>query len=74
MNDNGVMTQYGSGPQDYSGSVVTDKALQFLQSSAASTQPFFLYFAPFAPHDPATPAPADVGTQAGLLLAPRLVQ
>jgi chitodextrinase len=43
MNDNGVMTQYGSGPQDYSGTVVTDKALQFLQSSAVSTQPFFLY-------------------------------
>jgi arylsulfatase A-like enzyme len=40
----------------YSTDYLTDQALAFLRESSANpNQPFFLFFAPFAPHDPATP-------------------
>jgi arylsulfatase A-like enzyme len=42
-------------PQNYSTDVLVAKALDFIDQSAG--QPFFLYFAPFAPHGPACPAP-----------------
>ena len=42
-------------PQNYSTDVLLAKALDFIDQSAG--QPFFLYFAPFAPHGPACPAP-----------------
>ena len=35
-----------------------DRALEFIQ--AASDQPFFLIVSSYAPHSPATPAPADI--------------
>ncbi len=59
LNSNGSVTSYGSAPQDYSTNVLKDYATRFLRSSPAS-RPLFLYFAPFAPHGPATPAPGDV--------------
>lgn len=37
----------------YSTDFLSQEAVSFLQ---AATRPFFLYFAPFAPHEPATPA------------------
>jgi arylsulfatase A-like enzyme len=44
-------------PQNYSTDVLAAKALQFLDQSAG--QPFFLYFAPYAPHGPFCAAPGD---------------
>jgi arylsulfatase A-like enzyme len=59
LNENGLRIGYGRAPTDYSTTVLTRKAVDFL---AHVREPFFLYFAPIAPHLPATPAPEDVGT------------
>lgn len=47
---------FGSRTADYSTDVLADRAVRFLKSTPTD-QPFFLYFTPFAPHDPFTPAP-----------------
>jgi arylsulfatase A-like enzyme len=59
INDNGTLTTYGTDPDDYSTDVLRDRALDFLDES--SSDPFFLYFAPNAPHSPRTPAPRHAG-------------
>jgi arylsulfatase A-like enzyme len=56
LNENGKIVRYGDAPSDYSTTVLADKAMTFIRTSR---QPFFLYFAPVAPHVPATPAPGD---------------
>jgi arylsulfatase A-like enzyme len=56
LNENGKIVRYGDAPSDYSTTVLADRALSFIK---ASTQPFFLYLAPIAPHVPAIPAPGD---------------
>ncbi|MDQ3697942.1 MAG: sulfatase-like hydrolase/transferase [Gemmatimonadota bacterium] len=61
LNHNGTHTTYGSGPQDYSTSEVARQAVQFI-TSTPSTQPIFLFFTPFGPHEPAKPEPGDIGT------------
>jgi arylsulfatase A-like enzyme len=58
VDENGRLVHYGTKPADYSTTVLTQKAVSFLRSAK---KPFFLYFAPVAPHLPAVPAPADVG-------------
>ena len=58
VNENGKIVHYGSRPADYSTTVLTKQALAFLRSAR---RPFFLYFAPVAPHLPAIPAPQDIG-------------
>jgi arylsulfatase A-like enzyme len=58
INDNGRLEHYGSKPSDYSTSVLTHKAVQFIQGAR---HPFFLYFAPVAPHLPAIPDKRDQG-------------
>ena len=58
VNENGKIVHYGNAPADYSTTVLTGKALSFLRSAR---KPFFLYFAPVAPHLPAIPAPEDMG-------------
>jgi N-acetylglucosamine-6-sulfatase len=63
INDNGRLEHYGKKPKDYSTTVLTDKAVQFIQGAR---HPFFLYFAPVAPHLPATPAKQDRGKLANL--------
>jgi arylsulfatase A-like enzyme len=63
LNENGRIVHYGSRPADYSTTVLTSQALRFLR---AARRPFFLYFAPVAPHLPAIPAPADTGRLNGL--------
>lgn len=58
MVDNGVTTSYGSTAADYGTDVISQKANSFIAGTQTNDQqPFFLYFAPVAPHDPATPAP-----------------
>ena len=58
VDENGRVVHYGTKPRDYSTTVLTQKAVSFLRGAR---KPFFLYFAPVAPHLPAVPAPADVG-------------
>src|SRR5207247_3719449 len=55
---NGKLVDYRHHRGDYSTTVLTQKAVDFI---ADASGPFFLYFAPIAPHEPATPAPQDVG-------------
>jgi arylsulfatase A-like enzyme len=56
VNDNGHLVHYGDAPQDYSTTVLTRKAVDFIHGAR---KPFFLYFAPVTPHLPAIPAPQD---------------
>ncbi|HET8741671.1 MAG TPA: sulfatase [Gaiella sp.] len=59
LDENGREVYYGRRPKDYSTTVLTRKAVGFLRSARG---PFFLYFAPVAPHLPAIPAPIDRGS------------
>ena len=43
INDNGRLEHYGNKPSDYSTTVLTNKAVQFIHGAR---RPFFLYFAP----------------------------
>ena len=63
VNENGRLVHYGVKPTDYSTTVLTRKAVAFLRHAH---KPFFLYFAPVAPHLPAIPAPQDIGKLAKL--------
>jgi N-acetylglucosamine-6-sulfatase len=54
MSQNGKEVNYGAAPADYSTDVLAGLATSFI---AQSHQPFFLYFAPSAPHMPAVTAP-----------------
>jgi N-acetylglucosamine-6-sulfatase len=58
INNNGHLERYGNKPSDYSTTVLTHKAVQFIQGAR---HPFFLYFAPVAPHLPAIPDKRDQG-------------
>lgn len=52
---------YGSSPSDYSTDVTADYAVKFI-ANAGTEVPVFLYWAPYGPHSPITPAPRDKGT------------
>jgi arylsulfatase A-like enzyme len=54
MSIGGSVVHYGSNEEDYSTDVLADYATDFIDSTS-SQQPFFLYFAPRAPHAPSTP-------------------
>jgi N-acetylglucosamine-6-sulfatase len=54
LNENGRRVAYGDAPRDYSTTVLTRKAVGFIERAKG---PFFLYFAPIAPHLPAIPPP-----------------
>ena len=56
LNVNGTLKSFGRKARDYSTSVFTRKATKFMGSAPA---PFFLYFAPSAPHTPAVPPPGS---------------
>ena len=57
LNDDGSQQQYGHNAGSYLTDVLSSKAGSFIDSSAASGQPFMLEVATFAPHAPYTPAP-----------------
>ena len=59
LNENGRLVHYGIAPSDYSTDVLARKAIRFIRHAR---KPFFLYFAPVAPHLPAIPAPRDIST------------
>jgi len=56
IHTDGSTTRYGTAPATYSTDVLRRYALRFIDR-APKDKPFFLYFAPYAPHDPSTPAP-----------------
>jgi arylsulfatase A-like enzyme len=56
LHTNGSRTRHGFGPDSYSTDVLRRHALRFIDATP-SEKPLFLYFAPYAPHEPATPAP-----------------
>jgi len=59
LNENGHLVSYGTKPSDYSTDVLARRTLDFIQSNA--DRPFFVVYAPFAPHIPSVPAPRHVG-------------
>jgi arylsulfatase A-like enzyme len=61
VNENGRLVHYGNATSDYSTTVLSDKAVSFIDRAAHGPRPFFLYFAPVAPHLPAIPAKQDRG-------------
>ncbi len=53
--DKGLL-RYGSEEENYSTGILTQNAIDFLENTEVNDeQPFFLYFTPYAPHEPATP-------------------
>ena len=52
--ENGLATTFGHRRSDYSTTVLARQAARFVRSAR---RPFFLVFAPYAPHEPATPPP-----------------
>jgi N-acetylglucosamine-6-sulfatase len=55
FSENGVLTHYGSAPEDYSTDLLAGKADAFIRDTPVE-QPLFLYFTPFAPHGNPIPA------------------
>jgi arylsulfatase A-like enzyme len=70
LNVNGKLVPYGRKPSDYGTTVYVGKAASFIEQQSAAHNPFFVYLNVYAPHQPATPAPQDVGKFAGVQ-APR---
>jgi arylsulfatase A-like enzyme len=58
LNVNGRLVRHGVDSSDYSTDVLAGKAIDFVRRAR---KPFFLYFAPVAPHLPALPADRDLG-------------
>lgn len=70
IRENTRAVNYGSAPSDYLTDVLAQRAVEFVRQATQGQQPFLLWLAPNAPHNPATPAPrhaADFQTA----LAPR---
>jgi arylsulfatase A-like enzyme len=57
LNVNGALVRHGHAPRDYSTDVLGKMAARFIRGNRASGRPFFLVFAPAAPHNPVIPAP-----------------
>lgn len=56
LNDNGTLVEFGSAPEDYQVDVLTDRAVEFIESTPGD-QPFYLQISPRNPHGPIEPAP-----------------
>lgn len=59
--DQGVPLTAGATPGSYATSLLAEEASAFLRA-APHERPWFLVYAPSAPHEPWTPAPRDVGS------------
>jgi arylsulfatase A-like enzyme len=59
----GALQTYGNSPADYSTDVLAAETTSFIRST---TGPMFAYFAPYAPHNPATPGPTHQNDFSGL--------
>ena len=56
INENGKRVSYGSEADDFYTDVLSSQATDFVGRAASDFRPFFMYVAPTAPHEPATPA------------------
>jgi N-acetylglucosamine-6-sulfatase len=56
--------RFGSRPEDYSTDVIAGRAVSFIRGTSAQS-PLFMVVAPYAPHNPATPAPRHAGDFSG---------
>ena len=70
LNEDGTLHYFGHRPRDYLTDVLARRGVAFIDRAAASSKPFFLELATFAPHSPYTPAPRDAHDFPGLK-APR---
>jgi N-acetylglucosamine-6-sulfatase len=66
LNDQGIITHYGTRDSDYSTDVISRQADSFISNSTSQRTPFFAYVAPIAPHEPSTPAPRDAHDYDGI--------
>jgi arylsulfatase A-like enzyme len=57
LNENGRLVTHGHAAEDFLVDVMARKSVAFIDDAVRAKQPFFLYLATFAPHQPATPAP-----------------
>ncbi|HEY3670563.1 MAG TPA: sulfatase [Acidimicrobiia bacterium] len=64
LNDNRRLVPHGRMPSDYLVDLLARKAVGFIKAEAG--HPFFAYVAPYAPHQPATPAPRYADAFAGV--------
>jgi N-acetylglucosamine-6-sulfatase len=65
ISGDGQLELHGSSPADYSTDVIAQEAETAIEQTSPQ-DPVFLWFAPFAPHKPFTPAPRDAGTMSGI--------
>ncbi|MFI7064708.1 sulfatase [Kribbella sp. NPDC050124] len=72
LNENGVMVDYGSDPDDYQVDVIAKKSTDFIADAAADGQPFFWYAAATAPHLPMEAPPRYADNQFADATAPHL--
>lgn len=63
LNENGKTVYYGGAPSHYLDDVLARKTTAFIKNTTANypDKPFFIYLAPYAPHEPATPPPRYAG-------------
>jgi N-acetylglucosamine-6-sulfatase len=61
INENGERVSYGGYPEDFYTDVLASQATDYVERAAFDSRPFFMYVAPTAPHDPATPAERHKG-------------
>lgn len=66
----GVPVRYGTAEEDYSTDVFRGAAVEFIRE-APLEQPFFLWFAPTAPHPPVVVAPRHEGRYSAMPVSPR---
>lgn len=64
LNIDGKWVTMGGEEEDYSTDYLAREAIRFVRENRE--RPFFVMYAPFAPHEPARPAPRHVGALAGL--------
>ena len=73
LNQNQTYRVHRHRPRDYGTDVYVRLTERFIRGAAHDHQPFFAYLSVYAPHQPATPAPADVA-KFPLAQAPRTPQ
>jgi arylsulfatase A-like enzyme len=70
-NDDGVLRRFGHEPDDYSTTVLTERARDFILEAEDDARPFFLWLTHAAPHDSKTPAFRDHPCHWEAPMAPR---
>ncbi len=61
LNENGVLQIYTPHQVNYLIDVLGKKVINFIDENAADESPFFMYIAPYQPHEPAIPAKRHSG-------------